>query len=144
MRGVISAGSLAALQEFGYGPHLFDAIFGSSAGSINGAYFAASQAPYGTSIYFEDLTGPDFINLRRLVTKRPALDLGYLLGEVSVTSKPLDTNNVCSIWRIMKYLTAKVNTPYAPRSTPGTVLSGQKWPAPRSTREEPFATRTNL
>jgi hypothetical protein len=54
------------------------------------------------------------------------------------------TNNVCSIWRIMKYLTAKVNTPYAPRSTPGTVLSGQKWPAPRSTREEPFATRTNL
>jgi predicted patatin/cPLA2 family phospholipase len=91
---VISAGSLAALQEFGYGPHLFDAIFGSSAGSINGAYFAASQAPYGTSIYFEDLTGPDFINLRRLVTKRPALDLGYLLGEVSVTSKPLDTKRV--------------------------------------------------
>jgi len=80
-----------------------------------------------------------------LPTARPQL---FLAGTIdmgnSANWQDAAANNVCSIWRIMKYLTTKVNTPYAPRSTPGTVLSGQKWPAPRSTREEPFATRTNL
>jgi hypothetical protein len=75
----------------------------------------------------------------------PPKDLSALVAWTGPRPRwPCVPNNVCSIWRIMKYLTAKVNTPYAPRSTPGTVLSGQKWPAPRSTREEPFATRTNL
>jgi hypothetical protein len=46
-------------------------------------------------------------------------------------------NNVCSIWRIMKYLTAKVNTPYAPRGAPGTVLSGQKWPPYYGSNDDP-------
>lgn len=125
MRGVVSAGMVAALQELGYGPHLFDAVFGSSAGSINGAYFIAGQAPYGTSIYFEDITGREFIDARRLASRRPVLDLGFLLGEVATTRKPLDTARVLAyreLYTIATNATTGKKTVFEPAGDAQTLL----------------------
>jgi predicted acylesterase/phospholipase RssA len=49
MRGVVSAGMVAALEQLGL-THAFDAVYGSSAGAINGAYFLTGQANLGATI----------------------------------------------------------------------------------------------
>jgi predicted patatin/cPLA2 family phospholipase len=93
MRGVISAGMVSALEDLDM-THAFDAVYGASAGSINAAYFLAGQAKLGTSIYYEDINNARFIDMRRALGGRPIVDLGYLLDEVALRRKPLDTRAV--------------------------------------------------
>ena len=87
MRGVISAGMVSALETLGL-THAFDGIYGSSAGAINAAYFLAGQAAVGTAIYYEDINNRQFIDLRRALTGRPIVDLGFLLDDVARQRKP--------------------------------------------------------
>ena len=89
MRGVVSAGMVGALEELGM-THAFDAVYGSSAGAINAAYFLAAQARVGTTIYYEDINNRRFIDLRRPLVGRPIVDLSFLVDEVAVRTKPLD------------------------------------------------------
>jgi predicted patatin/cPLA2 family phospholipase len=93
MRGVISAGMVSALEHLGL-THAFDAVFGSSAGAINGAYFLAGQAALGTGIYSEDINNRHFIDLVRPLGGRPIVDLGFLMTEVARKRKPLDVDGV--------------------------------------------------
>ena len=95
MRGVISAGMVSALEHLGL-THAFDAVFGSSAGAINGAYFLAGQATLGTGIYSEDINNRHFIDLARPLRGRPIVDLGFLLHDVARRRKPLATDRVLS------------------------------------------------
>ena len=53
MRGVVSAGMVTALEYLGL-LRVFDAVYGSSAGAFNGAFFLAGQAAFGTTIYYLD------------------------------------------------------------------------------------------
>lgn len=93
MRGVVSAGMVSALEELGL-VNAFDAVYGSSAGAINAAYFLAGQAAFGTSIYAEDINNRQFIDLKRLFTGGPVVDLGFLLDHVASARKPLDASRV--------------------------------------------------
>lgn len=93
MRGVISAGMVSALEALGL-THAFDAVYGSSAGAINGAYFLAAQAGLGTTIYYEDINNRRFADLRRALIGRPIVDLGFLFDDVVRRRKPLDTARV--------------------------------------------------
>jgi predicted patatin/cPLA2 family phospholipase len=93
MRGVVSAGMVSALEELGL-TGVFDAAYGSSAGSLNAAYFLAGQARTGTTIYYEDINNRQFIDLRRPLTGRPIVDLAFLIDDVSTRRKPLDTDRV--------------------------------------------------
>jgi predicted patatin/cPLA2 family phospholipase len=93
MRGVISAGMVSALEELGY-IDAFDAVYGSSAGAINAAYFVAGQARLGTSIYYEDINNASFIRLGRAAAGRPIVNLGYLLDDVARRRKRLDVARV--------------------------------------------------
>jgi predicted patatin/cPLA2 family phospholipase len=93
MRGVVSAGMVSALEQLGMAT-AFDAVYGSSAGAINAAYFLAGQARLGTRIYYEDINTTRFIRLARALTGRPIVDLGFLLDEVAIRRKPLDTARV--------------------------------------------------
>ncbi len=93
MRGVISAGMVSALEELGL-TGAFDAVYGSSAGAINAAYFLAGQARIGTTIYYEDINNRHFIDLLRAVAGRPIVDLGFLLDDVMARRKPLDADRV--------------------------------------------------
>jgi predicted patatin/cPLA2 family phospholipase len=72
----------------------FDAIYGSSAGALNAAYFLAGQASRGTTIYYEDINSRRFIDLRRSLRNRPILDLDFLMRDVLRQRKRLDVDRV--------------------------------------------------
>lgn len=93
MRGVISAGMVSALETLDLA-QAFDSVYGSSAGAINAAYFLAGQARMGTRIYFEDINNRRFIDMARVLRGRAIVNLDYLLGEVAIRHKPLDTARV--------------------------------------------------
>lgn len=95
MRGVVSAGMVSALEHLGL-TNAFDAVYGSSAGAINGAYFLAGQAALGTGIYSEDINNRHFIDLARPLRRRPIVDLGFLMHDVARHRKPLNAERVLS------------------------------------------------
>lgn len=93
MRGVVSAGMVAALENLGLRDS-FDAVYGSSAGAICGAYFVASQARYGTTIFYENINNRKFVDLWRLIGKKPVVSLEYLLYDVCIRQKPIKFDQV--------------------------------------------------
>src|SRR5437899_2179565 len=76
MRGVVSGGMVAALENLGLRDS-FDLVCGSSAGAIAGAYFVAGQARYGTTIFYKNINNRNFVDLRRLVGSKPVVSLEF-------------------------------------------------------------------
>ena len=77
MRGCIAGGMVTALHYLGLADAV-DVVYGSSAGSLVGAYFISRQMPHdGPEVYYDCLPtgGTDFIELRNAVR---ALGLGGL------------------------------------------------------------------
>ena len=81
MRGCVSAGMASALIDAGLGD-CFDEVYGSSAGSLVGAYWIANSfgmVQYGCSLYYDLLTGKNsnkfFIDKTRALT---LLGYGYV------------------------------------------------------------------
>ncbi len=96
MRGVISGGMVTALDELRL-QQTFDLVVGTSAGALAGAFFLAHQTRMGTSIYYEDLLGREWLDFRRLLRGSPIVALDYLLDELMVEHKSLDWDRVlCS------------------------------------------------
>lgn len=93
MRGVVSAGMVAALETLGL-RECFDVVYGASAGAMNGAYFVSGQARYGTTIYYQDISNTKFINFARFLSGESAVSLEYLLDVVAERIKPLDWDAV--------------------------------------------------
>ena len=109
MRGVVSAGMVWALEDLGY-THAFDAVYGSSAGAINSAYFLAGQAAVGTTIYYEDINNRSFINLSRPLRGRPIVNLGFLLDDVARNRKRLDVDRVLQSRTPLSVLATDIHT----------------------------------
>jgi predicted patatin/cPLA2 family phospholipase len=86
MRGVVSAGMSAVLEEAGL-VAAFDRIYGCSAGAITGCFTAAGQAVLWATT-FEDAASREFIDPARVLRRRPVLDLGFLFGTVIAERKP--------------------------------------------------------
>lgn len=93
MRGVVSGAMLQVIEECGLSD-AFDAVYGSSSGAINGAYFLAGKTWYPVSIYFHDLTTKDFIDFSRALSGGDILNLEYAFEEVIAVRKPLDYERV--------------------------------------------------
>eukprot|EP00980_Cylindrotheca_fusiformis_P004318 scaffold919_cov130-Cylindrotheca_fusiformis.AAC.9 len=113
MRGCVSAGMVCALHHLGLRDAV-DVVYGSSAGSIVGAYFLTEQLPwFGPELYYDKLTtaGKKFIDTGRLSrvlglgladprllkdvimrpnNGKPVLDLAFLINDTMQLSKPLD------------------------------------------------------
>jgi predicted patatin/cPLA2 family phospholipase len=109
MRGVISAGMVSALEVLGY-TRAFDAVYGSSAGAINAAYFLAGQARLGTTIYSENINNRRFIDLSGPLRGKPIVDLGYLLDDVATRAKPLDVARVLASQTPLTVMATDVRT----------------------------------
>lgn len=109
MRGVVSAGMVAALSELGFA-NAFDAVYGSSAGAINAAYFLADQAHVGTTIYYEDINNRSFIDFRRALVGKPIVDLAFLFDDVARHRKPLDISRVLSSRTPLHIMATHVST----------------------------------
>lgn len=75
MRGVVSAGSLLALDLLGF-REVFDEIYATSAGGVNAAYFLSGQGRRGMTVYFDDIASRRFINPWR-VFKIVDVDYAY-------------------------------------------------------------------
>ena len=86
MRGSVSAGMCMALEAAGLVP-AFDRIYGCSAGAVNGAFTAAGQARLGATVYKESASRR-FIDARRLVRGRPAVDLELIFDELLARKRP--------------------------------------------------------
>lgn len=93
MRGCVSAGMTAALVRLGYGD-CFDMMIGTSAGAINLAYVAASQAVADAApMYATDLASGRFISTWRAIHgKKPIMDLDYLFEDMMENIHPLDVD----------------------------------------------------
>jgi Patatin-like phospholipase len=72
----------------------FDAIYATSAGALNAAYFLGGRSWFPLSIYYDDLPRAAFIGLRNLLVGRPVVDLDYLFQFVIAERKPLDVDAV--------------------------------------------------
>jgi predicted patatin/cPLA2 family phospholipase len=92
MRGVVSASMLVALDDLGFA-NCVDEIYACSSGAINSAYFLAGGTWYPLTIYFDDLTTPNFVNLWHVFGKKPILNLNYAF-DILDDVKPLDYQRV--------------------------------------------------
>lgn len=103
MRGVVSAGMVVAVEQLGL-LTAFDAIYGSSAGAMNGAYLLAGQAAFGATIYYENINdspyeravGRWFIDFTAPLRGRPIVDLDYLVHHVMERPKWLQVDRILS------------------------------------------------
>jgi predicted patatin/cPLA2 family phospholipase len=92
MRGVVSAGMVIGLERLGL-LDVFDDVYGSSAGAMNGAYFVGGKAVFGTSIYSEEINNRQFISPWRMAW-RPAVDIDFLVDRVLRVNKPLPIERI--------------------------------------------------
>jgi predicted patatin/cPLA2 family phospholipase len=107
MRGVVSAGMLTALEALGLG-NAFDVVYGTSAGAINGAFFLARQAAFGTTIYYENINNRFFIDVARIFRGMPPVLLDYVFDTVLVKEKVLDWKAVTESPVPLKVLASSV------------------------------------
>jgi predicted patatin/cPLA2 family phospholipase len=71
----------------------FDAVYGSSAGALNGAYLLANQAAFGASVYYRDVANRRFVNFLR---PRKVLDMDFVFDDVVGRRSRLDVARVRS------------------------------------------------
>ena len=90
MRAVISSGMCSALESYGISAAIFDEIYGSSAGSVIAAFFAAAQIRMGTPVFYEDITDKRFIRKSWPLVGKPPMNIEFLVYDVIVNSKPLN------------------------------------------------------
>jgi len=90
LRGISTAGGVVALEHLGF-TDLFDDVYGTSAGAMNGAYFLAGQAAFGLRIYSEDMVRREIVNPWRFWR---ILDVDRLFRRAIVGDKALDLDAV--------------------------------------------------
>ena len=89
MRGVVSSGMCSALEEFGL-RDVFDAVYGTSAGAFNAAYFTTGQSRFSSSIYHKHVNNRQFIDVKRLlVPGQVVMNLEFLVYEIVAARRPL-------------------------------------------------------
>jgi predicted patatin/cPLA2 family phospholipase len=88
MRGVVSAGMTAALEQLEL-RDAFDEVHGASAGAFNAAFLLAGQAAYLTALYQAGFGDPRFVSALRALRGGPALDMDYLINDVWTRQRPL-------------------------------------------------------
>ena len=92
MRGTVSAGMALALHELGLVP-AFDAVYGSSAGAITGAWLLSST-PEGLRGWADPDYARTLIRWSSLLRGRPVVDVRTLIEVVYQTEFPLDFDSV--------------------------------------------------
>ena len=93
MRGVVSAGMTAAIEQLGF-TNTFDEVHGASAGAFNAAFLIAGQASYLTGLYQHGFGNPTFVSARRLLRGRSLFNMDYVVNEVWRTQRPLHTERI--------------------------------------------------
>jgi len=93
MRGVVSAGMTAAIEQLGLTDAL-DEIHGASAGAFNAAFLIAGQATYLTGLYPHGFGNPRFVSAIRVLRGGAPFDMDYVIREVWQNQRPLRTERI--------------------------------------------------
>lgn len=88
-RGVYSSGMVQALEELGLAK-VFDAVYGTSAGAINGAWLLCGRAATGMRSWTDPAIMRRVVNPVRIFRGRPVFDLHYLVHRVYDGIEPMD------------------------------------------------------
>lgn len=88
MRGVVSAGMTAAIEQLGL-RDAFDEVHGASAGAFNAAFLLAGQAAYLATLYAYGFGDPRFVSFARAMRGGPAFDLDHVVNHVWTRQRPL-------------------------------------------------------
>lgn len=84
MRGVVSAGMVAALEKLGMSD-VFDLIVGSSAGAINGMALLSGVAQRASDAYCGPLASRSFVNPMRVLRGKPVIDVNDVLNVITAS-----------------------------------------------------------
>src|ERR1700748_3065751 len=88
MRGVVSAGMTAAIEQLGL-RDAFDEVHGASAGAFNGAFLLAGQAAYLATLYQYGFGDPTSVSALRALRGGPAFDMDHVINHVWTEQRPL-------------------------------------------------------
>ncbi|WP_020669818.1 patatin-like phospholipase family protein [Amycolatopsis nigrescens] len=88
-RGTYSSGMVMALEELGLLP-AFDAVYGSSAGALNGAWLLCGRAKAGMRSWWDPDVMRRVINPLHPLRGRPVVDTGYLVHSIYGRLQPMD------------------------------------------------------
>ncbi|MBV9607810.1 MAG: patatin-like phospholipase family protein [Solirubrobacterales bacterium] len=88
MRGVVSAGMTAAIEQLGL-RDAFDEVHGASAGAFNAAFLLAGQAAYLATLYQYGFGDPRFVSALRALRGGPAFDMDHVVNHVWTRQRPL-------------------------------------------------------
>lgn len=93
MRGIVSAGMTAAIEQLGL-TECFDEVYGASAGAFNAAFLLAGQAAYLAGLYEHGFGNPRFVSIRRMLRGEALFDLEFVVREVWRSQRPLHTERI--------------------------------------------------
>jgi predicted patatin/cPLA2 family phospholipase len=93
MRGVVSAGMTAAIEQLGL-RDAFDEVHGASAGAFNAAFLLAGQAAYLATLYQYGFGDPRFVSALRALRGGPAFDMDHVINHVWTWDRPLRFDEV--------------------------------------------------
>jgi predicted patatin/cPLA2 family phospholipase len=88
-RGTYSSGMVLALDELGVTP-AFDAVYGSSAGALNGAWLLCGRSSTGVRTWWNPIVMRRIINPLHTLRGRAVIDLEYLVHQVYSVLEPMD------------------------------------------------------
>jgi predicted patatin/cPLA2 family phospholipase len=114
MRGVVSAAMVCALDQLNL-VNCFDAVYGSSAGAINGAFLLSRQTRLGIRVYYQDINNARFINppalaIAKVLRGESFVDVDFPVYEVLLRRKRLDFARVLASPVPLNVLTASLDT----------------------------------
>ncbi|HEY4020640.1 MAG TPA: patatin family protein [Pseudonocardiaceae bacterium] len=87
-RGAYSSGMTIAIETLGLLP-MFDAVYGSSAGALNGAWLLCGRAESTQHAWWDPTIMRTTINPGRLLVGKPAVDTGFLVNTVYTEIMPM-------------------------------------------------------
>lgn len=88
-RGTYSSGMVLALDELGV-TRAFDAVYGSSAGALNGAWLLCGRSSTGVRTWWNPEVMRRIINPLHTLRGRAVIDLEYLVHQVYSVLEPMD------------------------------------------------------
>lgn len=92
-RGAYSSGMTIAVEQLGLLP-LFDAVYGSSAGSLNAAWLLCGRADSTKHAWWDRTIMGTTINPRRVLRRQPVVDTGYLVHTVYTEVMPMGFQDI--------------------------------------------------
>jgi predicted patatin/cPLA2 family phospholipase len=94
-RGAFSSGMTVAIERLGMLP-LFDAVYGSSAGALNGAWLLSKRAESTIHAWWDPIIMRGTINPKRALRRQPIVDTHFLVHRVYTEIMPMDFAEILS------------------------------------------------